>query len=523
MRRTFMIIPGCLQFAAVLFVASPSHAAGQSQNLFTASYSTGFSDLDPSAAFSSENAVLANVYEPLVWYKIPAAGEAPKLVPGLAVSWTESDDGKTWTFKLRDGVKFHDGTAFDSMAVKGSVERTKKLKRGAAWIWDAVTSIETPDPLTVVFRLSKPTPIDLVATSTYAAWIISPKALDKDNAWFNQGHDAGTGPYRIRDYKANQQIVLDHFPDYWEGWKRGQIDVAVFEDVEDSTLRQQKIQSGDIDWTQQIPPDNLDGLKSNADLTLVVNPSFFNLEGLINTKKKPLDNPKVRQAISYAFPYNEVVTSVMGGYAQQARGIIPAGMDGYDSNAFQYSLNLIKAKELLSEAGLPNGGFALTLTYSVGNLVQQQAAELYKASLAKIGVTLNIEPMSWAARSSLARSDAQKAQDIFVLNWYPTYVTPYDFLVNMFKTEDTPLFNLSNYKNQHFDSLLEKANDFQAYDKARATAGFQDAQKIIIDDAVALFIFDQKNVHVIRSNVKGYVDQPAYGEVIFLYDLTKTN
>ena len=213
----------------------------------------------------------------------------------------------------------------------------------------------------------------------------------------------------------------------------------------------------------------------------------------------------------------------MDGYAAQAHGIIPAGMDGFDKDLFQYSDDLDRAKSLLKEAGIEPGKLSLTLTYSIGNTVQQQAAELYKSSLNKVGVNLDVQPMSWPARSSLARSDPAKAQDIFVLNWWPTYVTPYDFLAGMFKTEDKPIFNLAYYNNKTFDETLEKANDLQGSDKTAAIAEFKKAQDIIVKDAVALFMFDQRNVHLLNSAVSGYVDQVAYGEVVFLYDLSKKN
>lgn len=509
--------------ATAMLVIATAPAYAESQTLFSAAYSTGFEDLDPSTSFSSENAVLANVYEPLVWYKAAAADQPPVLLPGLAKEWSQSADGKAWTFKLQDGVVFHDGEKFDSAAVKFSIERTQKTKGGAAWIWDALESIETPDPLTVLFKLKKPAPIDLIASSTYAAWMISPKSGDKDNAWYNAGNDAGTGPYKIKSYKPNQQVLLERNEQYWRGWKDKQVSLAVFDVVEDATLRQQKIESGESDWVQQIPTDNLDAFKANPNVSLVVNSSLINVQGLINTKKKPLDDPRVRQAISYAFPYDDVVNSVMGGYATQARGILPQGMEGADPDGLQYTLDLQKSEKLLKEAGVDPSTLSLTLTYSIGDAVQQQIAELYKASLANIGVVLDVQPMSWPARSSLARSDPAKAQDIFLLKWWPTYVTPYDYLANMFKTEQTPIFNLAYYNNPDFDQLLEKANDLQGVDKAAALEQFKKAQATIVNDAVALFMFDQKNAHLVSNKVSGYVDQLAYGEVVFLYDLSKEN
>lgn len=143
-----------------LATAAASHwnfaMAEGTSSIFTLAYPTSFPDLDPATSFSNDGAVLANVYEGLTRY-IPATDKAEaKIEPLLATSWDVSADGKTWTFTLRDGVKLHDGSPLTSQAVKGSIERTKKIGGGASFIWGPVASIETPEPLKVVFLLSEP-------------------------------------------------------------------------------------------------------------------------------------------------------------------------------------------------------------------------------------------------------------------------------------------------------------------------------------------------------------------------------
>lgn len=497
---------------------APSAAPAQ-PSVLTISNPTSFPDIDPSTSFSNDGAVTANLYETLTRYNAP--GSKDVLSPQLATSWEASADSLTWTFHLREGVKFHDGTPFNSAAVKFSIERTKTLNGGAAWIWGAVKNIETPDDYTVIFRLDYAAPLDLIASSGFAAWMISPAAKDKDGAWYNEGHDAGTGPYTIESYEPGQRIILTKFEDYWGGWKDGQFDKVVLEVVEDITVRQQKIESGETDWTYQLPTENLASLGNNPDVKVLVNPAFQNLVGLFNNKKPPLDNSKVRQALSYSFPYEVFINTAIGGYATQARGVIPTGMYGSDPSLFQYSFDLDKAKSLLAEAGYPDGGFELTMTYATGDSVEQQAAELWKAELAKIDITLNAQPMSWEAQWDLAKGDAAKAQDVFVMYWWPTYTTPYDFLFNMFHTEETPLFNLGYYSNADFDKLIDDANALSGSEKAKAESMFKEASKILVADAASLFIFDQSNIHIVRADIKGYVDNPAYSHVVFAYELSR--
>ena len=508
--------------ALTLLVSACAGAAATptpAPKVLTLAYTTTFPDIDPSTSFSNDSAVTTNVYEPLVWYNPP--GSAEVLSPGLATSWEASPDSLTWTFHLRQGVKFHDGAPFNAAAVKFSIERTKALDTGAAWIWGAVNSIETPDDATVVLHLDYAVPLDLVASSGYAAWMISPAVGDKDSAWFNEGHDAGTGPYMIESYAPGQRLVLTRFADYWGGWKEGQFDKAVLEVVEDPTVRQQKIEAGEADWTYEIAPENLQTLDARPDVKVVVVPAFQNLLGLFNTRKPPLDNPKVRQALSYAFPYDTFLKTAMEGYATQSRGPVPTGMFGYDPTLSQYTYDLDQARSLLAEAGHPDGGFEVTMTYATGDTVEEQAGELWKSELGKLGVTLNLQAMAWEAQWALGKGDPAQAQDVFVMYWWPTYVTPYDFLFNMFHTEEETLFNLGYYSNPEFDAAIDHANELIGADKDQAESMFREAQKMLVDDAAALFFFDQDNIHVAREDLKGYADNPAYPHVVFIYQLSR--
>ena len=173
---------------------------------------------DPSTEFSNSIMMLSNLYEPLIWYD---PSQSPPFVPALATSWESSNGSQTWTFHLRQGVKFHDGTPFDATAVKYSIERTMTLGQGAAFIWSPVSKINVLDTYTVQFILTSPTPLDVIASASYAAWIMSPnienlaKAAGFTNAsaWFNAGHDAGTGPYMLTKWDPQNEIVMDKFPD----------------------------------------------------------------------------------------------------------------------------------------------------------------------------------------------------------------------------------------------------------------------------------------------------------------------
>lgn len=489
-------------------------------NVFVYATDGVFNDLDPAVSYSGEHVVLANCYETLTFYNPP--GSAETLSPKLATRWETNDDATEWVFYLREGVKFHSGNPFNAGAVKAAIENTRAVGTGASYLWDPVQEIEVVDDYTVRFKLSYPAPLDLIASATYAAWMYDAQVYaEKGTEWFNEGHCAGTGPYIIESWERNTRLIMTRNEDYWGGWREGQFDKVVFELTEDNSVLQQKIEAGTAHFTYNIPPDNLPMVETNPEIVAHKTPSFQNLVGLLNTQKPPLDNKLVRQALSYSVPYSQFVEGVLQGRGTQARGVVPVGMWGHGDDLFQYTHDLDKARELLAEAGYPNGGFNLLYTYAAGDFDQQQLGELWKAELAKLGINLEVQGLNWDAQWDLAKSDPQKAQDVFVMYWWGDYVSPYSFLYSMFHSEDEILFNLGYYRNPEYDALIEEGNRLSGSNRQKAEELFIEAQRILIDDAVALFFYDVTPVHLMRTGIEGYVDNPAYPHVVFVYDLTR--
>jgi len=498
---------------------APTPAPGE-ENVAVYAMVTSFADIDPSISFSDDSVVVSNAYETLVWYNPPGSEEM--LSPRLATSWESTEDGLEWTFNLREGVTFHDGTDFNAEAVKYSVDRTMEMAMGASYIWDPVEEVEVVDEHTVRFNLSYPAPVDLIAASGYGSWMMSPTCTEAhDSEWLNEGHDCGSGPYTIESRERGQRLVMTRFDDYWGGWQEGQFHRVVFDIVEEPTVRQQMIEAGEADVTYLLARENYEALDAREDVTVYTNPSFQNLIGLLNHVKPPLDNTLVRQAISYAFPYDDLVTNVMMGAAVQAHGPVPSEMWGSSEELTQYDYDLDKARELLDEAGYPDGGFDLLMTHATGDLDEAQVGELWKAELAKLGINLEVRAMSWEPQWELAMSDPTVAQDIFVMYWWPDYVSPYSFLFSMFHCEEEVLFNDGYLCDPEFDEMIDQANELSGSDRAEAERLFIEAEQRLIDNADAVYFYDVVNEHVLRSDIKGYVDNPAYPHVVFFYNLSR--
>lgn len=475
---------------------------------------------DPSISFDMELTYLANMYEPLLWASPPGSPEP--FTPALATSWNVSEDGLVWTFNLREGVKFHDGEPFNAEAVRYSINRTVETGLGAAYIWGPVESIEVIDDYTVKFTLTWPVPLDMIVSSSYGAWIMSPESAEKGTEWFEAGHDAGTGPYMLKSYSPGEEVVLTKFEDYWGGWERpeGYFSDIVCKIVHEALVQRQMLEAGEAQLAGSIPVDAVIEVDAALGTKVEIAPSFVNKHIHLNTERAPLNNKLVRQAIAYAIPYKDIITIGFNGFATQAYGPVPTGMFGHNETLFQYSYNLTKAQELLAAAGYPDGiDRTLTLTYSAEILENARFVPLIKESLAEIGIDVTLDPKPFGVLWERAKGDPAERQDMLMMLWWPTYPDPYDYLFSMWHSEDEPFFNLAYYKNPTFDNLIDDANAITATDPEEASAKYFEAQQILLEETPSLFLTDILEIEAMSEQLHGFAVNPAYRSVDFFYDL----
>ncbi|NPV69333.1 MAG: ABC transporter substrate-binding protein [Firmicutes bacterium] len=471
---------------------------------------------DPADVFSNEIIVMNNAYEQLIQFD-PAT---KKFVPVLAENYQVSKDGLVWTFNLRKGVKFHCGEPMNAAAVKYSIDRTIQRGKGASFIWSQVKEIKTPDENTVEFHLKVPAPLDFIAAAGYSAFVYCPKhAKEFGTDWFGQGNTCGTGPYKVESWKRGDEVVMTRFNDYWRGWSGNHLDKAIIKMVPEPSTRRQMLESGQADYCNEMPFEDIGALANNPKIEILTTPSYQMLMALFNMDKPPLNNKLVRQAISYAIPYDDIVKHVFHGYATQSKGAVPQGLWGHDDSLPQYAYDLEKAKSLLAKAGYPNGGFKIVLTYVGGDEKERQVAELMKSELAKLNIQMDIRGMPWDAQWEMGKAKQPKdRQDIFLFYWWPDLADPYSFLNAVFHSEKEIVFNLSYYKSREFDRLIDEANSVAGADRAKAISLYSQAQKTLIEDAPAAWVADLQYVRPKIANLKGVRDNPAYPHVLFFYD-----
>ncbi len=479
---TALLVPQAASAATVLKVAT----------------SAAVTTWDPFQSFSTEAFYMTNIYEPLLWKN--ADGDTPEYSPGIASSWSSSADGKTWTFKIRSGATFHDGTVVDAAAVKASLEQSK-ANGGAGFIWDPVKTFAAPSADTLVMNLSYAAPMDLIASSTYGAWIVSPKALAavlKDAKYFESGVDGGTGPYAIQSYKAGSEVVLATYAKYWGAKPAyGIVDTLI---TSDGITAQQMMTSGQVDWATNIPLTSIPTLKKNSKYLVKVYKSPFNYVGYFNTLRAPLNNPAVRKALSMAIPYADIVSIGGQGFGTQARGPVPAGIYPYSSTTPQYKKALATAKTLLARAGVKD--LHIKITYASENSAEARFVPLIQSSFASIGVTADVQAILFNQQWSAAKKDPANAQDLFIVKYWPTYSDAgVDNLYSLFHSSAKPFFNLSYWKNTQYDSLIDDAIVLSGSDKAGAQKLYSQAMQILYDQAPGVYLYDEAQVSVVPKKL----------------------
>ena len=478
---------------------------------------------DPATEYSDAIIAMSNMYETLTRYD-PATH---KVGPLLATSWSSSKNGLTWTFQLRQGVKFHTGRLMTAQAAKAAIERTIKLNGGAAYVWGAVKSIDTPGPDTLVFHLKYPSPLDLEASADYSAYIYDTKAAGSGSLtkWLNTPHDAGTGPYTVQTWNKGQEfeVTQTQFPGYWGGWKGSHFTKVVYRVVTQDTTSVQLLRSGQVTFVEQMAPALWDSLRGAPGVHLVSAASWQNLLGQLNAKTLSLPE---RQAILYGINYNGIVAALKGA-ATQSSGLVPDGLFGHfgSSSLPNYRYNPAKAASLLNSIGYGPGKkpLNLSLTYTQGDSNEQVVATLMKSSLAKLNINLSIQSLAWPTQWGKAKSaNPAQRQDIFFEYWWPDYADPYSWFVNLLETEKQPYFNLSYYSNPGLDKQINRVETLVATNRTAGQALYKSMQETILQQAPLTVLYNDTYQYAMSSGFTGFTSNPAYPNVVFVHDLTPT-
>ncbi|MFI6816184.1 ABC transporter substrate-binding protein [Nonomuraea sp. NPDC050328] len=470
-------------------------------------------DWDPATSYSNEIIAMANLYEGLTRYN----AQTQKPEPLLATEWSSAEGGKAWTFKLREGVKFHTGAPLTAELAKKAIERTIEKKGGAAYIWDAVQTIEAPDPLTLKFTLKYATPLDLVAASGYAAYIYDPAGIDPEG-----GKDGGSGPYTVDTWQKGKEteLTLKAFDGYWGGWKPEQYRKVAFRVTPEVNTAWQLLKNDEVNFVPRLNPQLFRQAAADGTVLTSQTPSFQNLLVLFNTKSGPLRDPAIRQALQLAIDYDGLAAALKGA-GVKASGLVPAGLLGHVPGR-EPVFDPDKALELLQGAGYGRDAdeLTLTLTYAQGDADQKLLVTLLSNALKQLNVRLDARPMQWNAQWDQGKKGGQ---DIFVMYWYPDYPDAFSWFFNVFRSKDSTEFNLTYLKDAEIDQAIDALPELAATDRDAAQVSYARIQeKILVDQAAAAVPYVQTYQRAFSAGLRGYADNPAYPNVVFFYDLTRS-
>jgi len=471
--------------------------------------------LDPAVNYDfSGGFFLINCYEGLV--KAEGSTEA-KIVPALAESWEVSPDGLTYTFKIRDGVKFHDGTSVNAEAVKFSFDRLLAVGMGAVGNFTSIDKIEVADEMTVKFILKDPFSSFLLAlTSMWGPVIVSPTAVkahekdgDQGQAWLAE-NEVGSGPYKVEKWERNQQLTMVRNPDYWGGWGDKFLEKIIIRFVPETSTMRLMIEKGDADVAVGMSNnEDLDALAKTPGVAVEEFSAMSIREVRINTTKPPLDDARVRQALAYSFDYDQAATGVLGGHAVRMDSVTAKGVAGYYKPSFMYTKDLEKAKQLLADAGHPGGGFALDYIWLSGLDVDRQIGEMWQADLKQLGIDLKIQEMplnTWWE----AQGNPETAPQMMMGQWGLDYADATSQIWVMYYSGNFPPqgSNYFYYKNEQVDKLLEQAR--VETDKAKVDKLYQDAVEMIYTDSPEVWAMQTNERIVHLANVMGYAYNLSY-------------
>lgn len=516
MKRSISFRPTLL--ALVLATNFPVAHAAVPKDMLVIGKAADPQTLDPAVTIDNNDwTVTYPSYQRLVQYKTDGDKGSTDVEGDLASSWKASDDQKEWTFTLKDNAKFADGTPVTAEAVKLSFERLLKIGQGPAEAFPKDLKIDAPDEHTVKFTLSQPFAPFLYTLANDGASIINPAVLKEhaadDARGFLAQNTAGSGPFMLKSWQKGQQLVLvpnPHYPGNKPNFKRVSVKI-----IGESASRRLQLSRGDIDIADALPVDQLNALKQENKVNVAEYPSLRVTYLYLNNSKAPLNQADLRRAISWSTDYQGMVNGILSGNGKQMRGPIPEGMWGYDATAMQYNHDETKAKAEWDK--VTSKPTSLTFLYSDNDPNWEPIALATQSSLNKLGIIVKLEKLANATmRDRVGKGD----YDIAIGNWSPDFADPYMFMNYWFESDKKGLpGNRSFYENSEVDKLLRNA--LATTDQTQRTRDYQQAQKIVIDDAAYVYLFQKNYQLAMNKEVKGFVFNPMLEQVFNINTMSK--
>lgn len=509
-------------FAAVsLLVASPAFSKTPPNVLIVGQIAEPKS-LDPHAVTAvNDFRILMNVYDGLTRYKDGTL----EVEPALAESWEISDDGLTYTFKLREGVEFHDGTPLNAEAVKFNFDRMLDEDHPyhetgpfpLAFYFSAVDEVTAVDDLTVAFKLKEPFAPFLSNLAYPTGLIVSPEAVKKSGKDFGRS-PVGTGAFKFEEWQANSRVVITRNEDYWDG--AAPLEAVIYRPITDTNTRIAEMLSGGLDVMVEVPPDSLQQFRDDPNFNVheQAGPHVWFL--ILNMKEGPFAKKEIRQAANYAINKKALVENILQGTAEIAAGPTPPAFAwAYNEDLQPYPHDPEKARQLLEEAGYDGEELSFYVTEGGSGMLDPIAmGTAIQADLQAVGMNVKIETYEWNTFLGKVNPGLAGKADMAEMAWMTNDPDTLPFLALRSEAwPDKGGFNSGYYSNPKVDELLNKART--ATDQAERAKLYKEMQTIVQDDAPWVFVANWKQNAVTGAGVENFKLQPSF--FLMLQDVAK--
>ncbi|MFF2093086.1 glutathione ABC transporter substrate-binding protein [Paenibacillus sp. NPDC058174] len=471
-------------------------AGSKNGNNVVVALNANFITLDPHNAGDTNSISGArSMYEGLMGFD-----ENMSLKPVLAESYAISEDGLVYTIKLRQGVKFHDGTDFNSEAVKINIARIQDEKNNLRMrkSFAKVAKVETPDANTVVITLSEP--YNAFLNKLAMGLMISPAALEKFGDKIGQ-NPVGTGPYKFKEWVEGDRLVVEKNADYWQAGLP-KVDSVTFKPVPENGSRTAMLKTGEADFIYPMPTEQVNLLETDNNIVIDKTDSTIVRYVTLNTMKKPFDDVKVRQAINYAIDKDAFIKVVKSGLGSALDSSMSSKTQYY-SKQEGYGYDLEKAKQLLKEAGYPDG-FSAEI-WGENDSETMKGMQFLAQQLALAGIKLDVKSMEGATLSdqiNSAKTPEEAKIQMWFVSWSPSSGDADGATRGLFSSEMFPPAgsNTAYYKNENVDKWIAEAN--KSTDAEKAKSIYADIQKQIWTDAPWAFL----GVDQVISGKRAYLE-----------------
>ncbi|MEO4000805.1 ABC transporter substrate-binding protein [Mesorhizobium sp. CAU 1732] len=501
---------------AAIATAMPWYASAQGRKIMVLASTVDIPNFDPHVATGyAPQWLFRNTYDALV----RVVGNPPETKPGLAKSWTQSDDGLIYTFELDEAARFHDGAPVTAKDVEYSFARLLRLKQGPAWMVDGILdadSVKASGETTVTMSLLKPfAPLLSVLPWMFVvnSAVVEANAGSDDGQAYLLANIAGSGAFTMGRARPGDLYELIRAENDWH--QGGNIEAVIWKIVREAATTRLMLQRGEVHFALDMFAEDMEAVKDMPGVVRIMEPDYRSFSIKMNTAKGPLADKNLRKAISYAYNYQSMLDAA--GPAELMEGPLPTGMFGHADGLDIYRQDMEKAKEYLAQSEYKDGGFTLSISHAAGYENQRRWCLILLEALRSLNINLDIRALVWPDIVAMAKSP-DTMTDFHSIFQSANYADPDNTAFAGYHSSRNGQWQNPVYNNPEVDKLIEDAR--AEVDPAKRAELYKAFQEVIVEDAPDIFGVLELRKFAMRDNVEGYSFCPVAANTFEIWPLS---